>query len=155
MKECSEMIRTLVGMVKTNNSLIHCCPYKWLSIILMLILSVCLSPVRSRERNVVLPRFFHRRKEILLASYTNCFSSLYDVWFEGKSLWNFSAGYTLKAVHALDTLRLPWAGWILPTARTLLEHSRRSRVPKLISLLMWTGSWLHNKKSTSSWTGYD
>ena len=37
-----------------------------------------LSPSRSRERNIVLLRFFCRRKEILLTSCTNYFSSLYE-----------------------------------------------------------------------------
>ena len=114
--------------------------------------SVCLSPTRSREWNVVSPRFFRQCKEILLASCTLCFSSLYDVWFDRKSLWNFSAGYALEAMHARYTSRLPCAGWILPTAWTPLEHSRRSRVPSLILLFTWTRSWLHNKKSTCSWT---
>ena len=78
-------------------------------------LSVSLSPVRSREWNIVSLRFFCRRNGILLVSYTNCLSSLYDTWFERKSLWNFSAGYALEAVHACYTSWLPWAGWILPT----------------------------------------
>ena len=77
------------------------------SLILMLVLcvcvSVCLSPARSQERNVVSLHFFRRRKEILLASCTNCISSLYDTWFERKSLWNFLAGYALEAVHELCT----------------------------------------------------
>ena len=53
-------------------------------------------------------------KEILLASCTTCFSNLCDAWFERESLWNFSAGYALKAVHARYTshymlhFRLPW-----------------------------------------------
>ena len=50
---------------------------------------VCLSPVRSWEQNVVLPRFFCRHKEILLASSTNCFSSLYDMWLERKVFATF------------------------------------------------------------------
>ena len=37
---------------------------------------VDLSPARSQEGNIVSPRFFRCRKEILLASCTNCFSSL-------------------------------------------------------------------------------
>ena len=104
----------------------------WTSYYLILMLRtvcVCLSSTRSWERNVVLLRFFHWRKEILLVSCTNCFLSLYDVWFESKSLWNFSAGYALKVMHARYTSQLPWAGWILPTGWTLLKHSWRSRVP--------------------------
>ena len=78
---------------------------------------VCLSvPVRSRERNVVWPGFFRRRKELHLASCTNCFSSLYYAWFERKSVWNISTGYALKSVPACYIFRLPWAGRILPTA---------------------------------------
>ena len=68
---------------------------------------VSLSPARSRERNAISPRFFRRRKEILLVSCTNCFSSLYDAWFERKSV---STGYALESVHARYTFRLPWAG---------------------------------------------
>ena len=46
-----------------------------LSLILILVLCVhvCLFPARSREWNVVSPRFFRRHKEILLASCTKCF----------------------------------------------------------------------------------
>ena len=33
------------------------------------------SHLRSRERDVVSPRFFHQRKELLLASCTNCLTS--------------------------------------------------------------------------------
>ena len=69
---------------------------------------VCLSVhARCWEWNVVSPRFFRQRKEILLASCTNCFSSLYDAWFERKSV---STGYALESVHARYTFRLPWAG---------------------------------------------
>ena len=105
------------------------------SIILMLVLSVYLSvPARYRERNVVSPSFSRRRKELHLASCTNCFSSLYDARFESKSIWNFSTGYGLESVHVRYTFRLPLplAGWILPFAWTPLELSRRSRVPQLI-----------------------
>ena len=66
-----------------------------------------LSPARSRERNVISPRFFRQRKEIILAICKNCFSSLYDAWFARKSLWNFLAGYALKAVHARYTSGYP------------------------------------------------
>ena len=83
------------------------------SIILILVLwvhvclSVCLSPARSRERNVVSLHFFRQRKEIHLASRTNCFSSIYNAWFEKKRLWNFPTGYVLEPMHARYTFRLP------------------------------------------------
>ena len=41
-------------------------------------LSVCLFYSRSRERDVVAPRFLHRREELRLASCTNRFSSRND-----------------------------------------------------------------------------
>ena len=78
------------------------------------------------------PRFSNDR--------TNCFSSLYAAWFERKSVRNLSTGYALEPVHERYTSRLPWAGWILPTAWTPFEHSRRSRVPYSISLFR-----LHDK----------
>ena len=77
-------------------------------------LSVCLSPTRSRQWNVVSSHFFRWRKEILLASCTNCSSRLYDAWFERNCVWNFWAGYALEPVHVRYTSRLPWAGRILP-----------------------------------------
>ena len=59
------------------------------SVCVSVCLSVCLFPARSWKWNIVSQHFFRQYKEILLASCTNCFSSLYDVWFERKSLWNF------------------------------------------------------------------
>ena len=68
--------------------------------------SVCLSPhkVSGTERCTAV--LFRRHKEILLVSCTNCFSNLYDTWFERKSVWNFSAGYALEPVHARYTSNL-------------------------------------------------
>ena len=64
-------------------------------------------------------------KELHLASCTNCFSSLYDAWFERRSPWKFFASYTPNPVHAPLLFRLPWAGWILPNTTKLLEHSQK------------------------------
>ena len=36
---------------------------------------LCVCPMRSREQNVISPRFFHQRKELLLVSGTNCLMS--------------------------------------------------------------------------------
>ena len=98
----------------------------------MLVLCVCVClfvPTRSRKRNVVSPCFFRRRKEILLASCTNCFSSLYTVWFERKSVLNLSTGYALEPVHTRYTSQVNLGRMNLPHRLNAMEQSRRSRVP--------------------------
>ena len=73
-------------------------------------LSVCLSdrPRENSRTEVVSPRFFRQRKELHVASRTNCFSSLYNTWFERRSLLNSSTGYRIGArartLHFPDTL---------------------------------------------------
>ena len=78
------------------------CVYVYVCVCVCLFVSV-----RPREPTDVSPHFFRRRKEILLTSYTNCFPSLYDAWFERKSVWSSSTGYTLELVHESYTFRLP------------------------------------------------
>ena len=70
------------------------------------ILCVCLSTLKYSEREVVLPRCLHHLEQVYLASCTNCFSSLYEVWFERKSVWNFFASYESNPMHARLLFRL-------------------------------------------------
>ena len=62
--------------------------------------SVCLSYLRSCERDVVALHFLHCREEFHLASCTNCFSSRYDTPLERKRLWKFFQGYALTAIYS-------------------------------------------------------
>ena len=100
-----------------NNTCILCVP-------------VCLSTLRYPEQEVVSPRFLHYSEEVHLASCTTCFSSLYDVRFERKSLWKLFASYASNSVHAPLHFQLPWAGWILPTTTKLLEHFSRVHIER-------------------------
>ena len=52
-------------------------------------LPVCLSNLRYQERKVVSPRCLCHLEELRLARCINCFSSLYDMWFERNMLWKF------------------------------------------------------------------
>ena len=66
-------------------------------------LSVCLSVhARSRERNIVSPRFFRWRKEILLESCTNCLLSLYDAWFDRLCVGATCTHVTLSGYSGQD-----------------------------------------------------
>ena len=58
--------------------------------------SVSLSRLRSRELDVVVLRFLHRREELRLASCTNCFSRRYDAPLGRKKLWKFFRHYALR-----------------------------------------------------------
>ena len=78
-------------------------------------LFVCLSHLKSREWDVVVPCFLHRREELCLASCTNRFSSQYDAPLERKRLRNFFRGYALTAVYPDKNFQLQWAWSILPT----------------------------------------
>ena len=66
---------------------------------------VCvLSNLRYLEQEVVSPRWLHHLEELCLASCTNCFSSLYNEWFERKSLWKFFASYMPNSRARIVTL---------------------------------------------------
>ena len=83
--------------------------------ILCVCLSVSLSNMRYLEREVVSPRRLHHLEVLLLASCTNCFSSLYDARFERKNFWKFSssqAGYPQREVVSPRCLHnLEERGW--------------------------------------------
>ena len=127
-------------LVSYNNSLILC-----------VCLSVCLSHLRSREREVVSPSSLRCLEALRLASCTNRFSSLHDAPFQRESLCKFFASHAPSSVHAPlhfpspwagsnpapqqicyhiilqrnVACRLPWAESILPTTSTPLESSPR------------------------------
>ena len=76
---------------------------------------VCVSNLWYPERKVVSLRPLHQLEELHLASCTNCFSSLYVVLFERKSLWKFFNSYARyperevvspRYLHHLEELRL-------------------------------------------------
>ena len=90
-----------------SHSLFQSFCYQSLILMCILCVCVCVCVCPPQDLGNGTPHFFCQRKEILLASCTNCFSSLYDAWFKRKSLWNFSAGYMLKAVHARYTSGYP------------------------------------------------
>ena len=71
---------------------------------------VNLSPSRSREWNIVSPRFLCWRKAILLESAQTASQAYMMRGSRRKSDRNFSAGYVLEPVHPRYTSRLPWAG---------------------------------------------
>ena len=89
-------------------------------------LYACLSHLRYLEREVGSPRCLHSLGELLLASCTNCLSSLHDVRFGRICLENFFTNYTPNTLHTMLHFCLPWAGLLLPVTRKTLEHSRRS-----------------------------
>ena len=70
---------------------------------MLVCVSVCVSHLRSREQDVIAPRFLHRREELCLASCTNCFSSRYNAPLERKRLWKFFRGYALMALYHIKT----------------------------------------------------
>ena len=53
-------------------------------------LCVCLSHLRSCEREAIVPRFLHLHEELHLASCTNRFSSRYNAPLERKGFGSFS-----------------------------------------------------------------
>ena len=98
-------------------------------------MSVSLSNLRYPEREIVLPRCLHHLKELCVASCSNCFSSLYDVWFKRKSLWKFFASYEpnshARTVTLLVTLhRMNLAHYF----RQLLAESRAYTVTLPVTL---------------------
>ena len=92
---------------------------------LCLCVCVCLSNLRYAEQEVVLRRCLHHLEELGLASYTNCFLSLYDTRFERKSSCKIFASYAPNPVHVLLHFWLPLARSISPTASKPLELSQR------------------------------
>ena len=89
---------------------------------------VCLSNLRYRERQVVLPRCLHHIEELRLASCTNCFSSLYNVWFERKSLWKVFASFAPNSRARTVTLRVTLGRMNLAQYLIFAYHFRRSHV---------------------------
>ena len=188
--ECSKWSRVLLDVSRLVSVLFHQ-PYShgfyiktFFTLVLIRVVCVCVCvrvclcvcvcvcvpvPHEISRWNVVSPRFFHQHEEILLVSCTNCISSLYDTWFKRKNIWNFSAGYTLKAVHACYISAYPGQDVSCPPLEhrwNILEGYTLKDMPFLREQVtdirkVWIVDWPVGevdymiKKSTHSWTSYD